>query len=113
MLLKDLNREETGVANETRDILPHLVFQCPSKPPGPRPGGTQATQPPKSTRQEVPCSDPQLAYPSMLPPLTVHPTIVRPCHLGSLAAELNQPPHIHPCECKSLLSKPVATTAYP
>lgn len=31
MLLKDLNREETGVANETGTIFPHLVSQCPSK----------------------------------------------------------------------------------
>lgn len=47
MLLKDLNREETGVANETRDIVPHLVSRCRSKPPGPKLGvgvwGTQAT----------------------------------------------------------------------
>lgn len=43
MLLKDLNREETGVANETCDIWPPPCISVPQQTLT-RPQGTQATQ---------------------------------------------------------------------
>lgn len=101
MLLKDLNREETGVANETRDICPTSYLSAPAntdQAPG-HPGHP-------GTRQGAHCFESRMACPSMLPPLTLHHTIALPATFGPwlllVLPELGQPPHSHPCESRSL-----------